>query len=84
MKSWMKQRHWNLDNGWVAVTETGFYGEMVVTFSIYGEIRWHCSRGLETIPKFARTWIDQETGVVKPVFEKVYPSLEEPNHESLP
>lgn len=83
-KSWEKQSVWNLDNGWRATVEYGYYGDHVVRLdSPDRKTYWHCSNGIKDLPDFAHEWLQggeypgtgpDLTKMVRVKFVKVYGS----------
>lgn len=74
-RSWEKARGWDLDNGaFVLVSYSPVYGDMVSCIEFGGEV-WHCSDGLDTVPDFAKDWIEvvvesAGTKLVRPRFDQ--------------
>ena len=74
-RSWEKSVGWDLDNGaFVEVSYSPVYGDMVSRIEHNGAT-WHCSDGVDTVPDFAKGWIEvvvesANTRLVKPKFEQ--------------
>ena len=74
-----KSNGWDLDNGaFVLVTNSQWYGDFVTCIEFGGAV-WHCSNGKDTLPGFAKPWVDlvgrpcSDSTLVRPNFEKEYP-----------
>ena len=57
-KSWEKQSFYDLDNGYEIAVESSFYGCHLTTINDKnGNLIWHCSSGLNSLPAWAHSWI---------------------------